>query len=260
MLKTIGSPDVSVSGGNKGEVPVSGRNKGNVPVSGRNEGEVPVSGRNKGEVPVSGRNEGEVPVSGKNEGEAPVSGRNEGNVPVSGRNEGDGEVVGFGVGGSGGELPHCWIRPDHPRCRSLERWGSTTMRLLAVVVMVHWNEKSSKFKKPPALEHAFTLLRLAFTNIRIETKFRSSLFSRKMTLRCSIQNSWCRALGVVQVFKIWKPFSRLQAENRVRSSSETLESSTVYRLRWLLSLFQAYPPSWIFQAWSFRYASKPRQA
>ena len=45
----------------------------------------------------------------------------------------DGKVV--GVGGSGGESPHCWIRLDHPRCRSLER-GLTTMRLLAVVVMV----------------------------------------------------------------------------------------------------------------------------
>ena len=28
------------------------------------------------------------------------------------------EVV--GVGGSGGESPRCWIRLDHPRCRSLE--------------------------------------------------------------------------------------------------------------------------------------------
>lgn len=30
------------------------------------------------------------------------------------------------------------------------------------------NEKWSKSKKPPALEHAFILLRLAFTDIRIE--------------------------------------------------------------------------------------------
>ena len=43
------------------------------------------------------------------------------------------EVV--GVAGIGDEPPHCWIRLDHPRCRSLERWGSTTMRSLAVVVV-----------------------------------------------------------------------------------------------------------------------------
>ena len=43
-------------------------------------------------------------------------------------------------------------------------------------------EKSSSPKKPPALKHAFTLLRLAFTKIWIETKFQSSLFSRKMIL------------------------------------------------------------------------------
>ena len=44
------------------------------------------------------------------------------------------------------------------------------MRLLAVVVMVHRIEKFFKSKKPPALEHAFTLLRLAFTDIWIETE------------------------------------------------------------------------------------------
>ena len=31
-------------------------------------------------------------------------------------------------------------------------------------------EKSSKSKKPPALEHAFILLRLAFTDIQFETE------------------------------------------------------------------------------------------
>ena len=62
-------------------------------------------------------------------------------VPVSRRNEGDGEVVGFSVGSSGGKPPHCWIRLDHPKGRSLERWGSTTMRLLVVVVVNHLNAK-----------------------------------------------------------------------------------------------------------------------
>ena len=54
------------------------------------------------------------------------------------------------------------------------------MRLLAVVVMVvmdHSIEKSSKSKKPPALEHLFILSRLAFTDIRFETE--AAYFLRK---------------------------------------------------------------------------------
>ena len=105
----------------------------------------------------------------------------------------DGEVA--GIGGSGGELPHCWIQLDHRRCQSLERWGLTIMRLMAVVVMVvmdRWIEKSSKSKKPPALEHAFILLKKAIPwDARYKThdtelmalfrpsKFKSPLAGRK---------------------------------------------------------------------------------
>ena len=77
------------------------------------------------------------PVSKKNDDSRPASRRNDGSRPAFGKNEGDGEIVGFCIDSSGGKPLHCWIRLDHPRCQSLERWGSTTMKLLAVVVTVH---------------------------------------------------------------------------------------------------------------------------
>ena len=49
------------------------------------------------------------PAPGRNDGSRPASSRNDGSKPASGRNDGEGEVDGFGVGGSGGKLPHCWI-------------------------------------------------------------------------------------------------------------------------------------------------------
>ena len=49
---------------------------------------------------------------------------------------GDGEG-GDSVGGSGGKPPHYWIQLDHSRCRSQERWGLATMKMLAVVVIIH---------------------------------------------------------------------------------------------------------------------------
>ena len=42
--------------------------------------------------------------------------------------------------------------------------------VVVMVVMDHSFKKLSKSKKSPALEHAFIFLRLAFTDMRIETK------------------------------------------------------------------------------------------
>ena len=75
----------------------------------------------------------------------------------------NGEV---GIGGSGGELPHCWIRLDHPRCGSLERWGSTTMRLLAVGVMVV-RRKQSKLDNQDRISWIRKLGRLRWGSISL---------------------------------------------------------------------------------------------
>ena len=53
--------------------------------------------------PASRRNDGSKLASERNDGSKPASGRNDGSKPASERNDGNGEVVGFGVGGSGGK-------------------------------------------------------------------------------------------------------------------------------------------------------------
>ena len=56
--------------------------------------------------PASGRNDGSRPASRRNDGSRPASRRNDGSRPASGKNDGNGEVVRFGIGGSG-------IKPSH---------------------------------------------------------------------------------------------------------------------------------------------------
>ena len=90
------------------------------------------------------------------------------------------------------------------------------------------NEKLSKFKKPLSLKHAFILLRLTFTDIWIETEFWSSLFSRKRSLRCLIQNSQYRAFSVIQASRFGSSLSI--ATRRNQSEIVKRNSWIFYRL------------------------------
>ena len=83
---------------------------------------------------------------------------------------GDGEIIGFGIDCNGGKPFYYWIMTGSSKILIPKALGLTTMKLLVVVVIIHWIEKLSKSKKSLALKHAFIFLSLAFTDLWIETE------------------------------------------------------------------------------------------
>ena len=83
------------------------------------------------------------------------------------------------------------------------------------------SQNLSKFKKPSTLEYAFIFLRLAFTDIQIE---------KNDSLRCSIQNSQCKALALIQVSR----FGDLSSTAISINQSENVKQN--YQILYRLSL------------------------
>ena len=122
------------------------------------------------------------------------------------------------------------------------------------------NEKSSKSKKPPALEHAFIFLRLVSTDIRIETEadyFLGKWFLEMLDTKLTMQTSW-PCLGFQDLGSTFKKLTG----PRLRLS--VAHSLILYCLPptiviVILSSRILFFPRQTFQAWhSARYASECR--
>ena len=74
-----------------------------------------------------------------------------------------------------------------------------------------------------------------------KTEFRSSLFSRKMTLRCLIQNPRCRAFCPAQAFQIWSTSSE-----DYKHEVEIVKRNTWNLYRLLFTMTITDPSSLIF--------------